>query len=472
MKKLLVANRGEIALRIMRTARRMGIATVAAYSDADRLAPHVRYADEAVRLGPAPASESYLAIERVIAAARASGADAIHPGYGFLSERAAFAEAVAAADLTFVGPSAQAMRQMGSKLEAKRAVKAFGVPLVPGLDEPIADLAAAERVAAEIGYPILVKASAGGGGKGMRVVSSPDALRESMRLARSEAANAFGDDRVFLEKYVEGPRHIELQVLADAHGNVVHLFERECSVQRRHQKVVEEAPSVAVDADLRARMGESAVAVARACDYVGAGTVEFLLDAHGDYYFLEMNTRLQVEHPVTEWTTGLDLVEWQLRVARGEALGFRQDDLTQTGHAVELRVYAEDPHNGFLPDTGRLDRYREPAGEGIRVDGGYAEGMDVPISYDPLLAKLITRGRDRAEALRRMREAIDDYEVAGVATTLPFGRFVVEHPAFVSGSFDTGFVGAHWSGEREASVSDAELGAIAKRLWSGEVARA
>ena len=472
VKKLLVANRGEIAQRIIRTARRMGIATVAVYSEADRESPHVALADEAVRLGPAAASQSYLDIERVVQAARTSGADAIHPGYGFLSERAAFAEAVAAAGITFVGPSASAMRQMGSKLEAKQAVKAFGVPLVPGLDEPVDDFATAERVAAEIGYPVLVKASAGGGGKGMRVVGTPADLAESMRLAQSEAKSAFGDARVFLEKYVEGPRHIELQVLADAHGNVVHLFERECSVQRRHQKVVEEAPSAVVTPELRARMGESAVAVARACDYVGAGTVEFLLDAHGDFYFLEMNTRLQVEHPVTELTTGLDLVEWQLRVARGERLGFAQADLEQRGHAIELRVYAEDPHNEFLPDIGRLKRYRLPSGDGIRVDDGYAEGMTIPIHYDPLLAKLITYGRDRNDALARMRSAIDAYEVVGVETTLPFGRFVVEHPAFVSGDFDTGFVGRYWSGARAASLQDAELGAVAKQLWAEATAQA
>ena len=467
-----MANRGEIALRIMRTARRMGIATVAIYSDADRAAPHVRFADEAVHIGPSPASESYLSIERVVEAAQRAGADAIHPGYGFLSERAAFAEAVADAGITFVGPSAAAMRQMGSKLEAKQAVKAFDVPLVPGLDEPVGDFAAAERVAAEIGYPVLVKASAGGGGKGMRVVDRAADLREGMQLAQSEAASAFGDDRVFIEKYVRGPRHIEIQILADGHGNVVHLFERECSVQRRHQKVVEEAPSVALDEELRARMGVSGVAVARACDYVGAGTVEFLLDADGDYYFLEMNTRLQVEHPVTELTVGLDLVEWQLRVARGEALAFGQGDLRQRGHAIELRVYAEDPHNDFLPDTGRLRVYREPTGEGIRTDGGYVEGMDVPIYYDPLLAKLIAYGRDRPEALRRMREAIDGYLVEGVATTLPFGRFVVEHPAFVDGDFDTGFVGEYWDEQRAAALPDGDLGAIALRLWRRAAERA
>ncbi len=449
----------------MRTARRMGIATVAVYSEADRGAPHVRFADEAVRIGPAPASESYLNIPRILEAARGCGADAIHPGYGFLSERAEFAEAVTDAGITFVGPSAEAMRVMGSKLDAKQAVKEFDVPLVPGLDTTIDDLARAVEVAEEIGYPVLIKASAGGGGKGMRVVNARSELAEGLQLAASEAGSAFGDSRVFLEKYLAAPRHIEIQVLADGHGNVVHLFERECSVQRRHQKVVEEAPSVAVSPELRTRMGESAVAVARACTYEGVGTVEFLLDAHGAYYFLEMNTRLQVEHPVTELTTGLDLVEWQLRVARGEELGFRQNDLRQTGHAIELRVYAEDPYGGFLPDIGNLDRYVEPTGTGVRVDSGYEQGMEVPIYYDPMLSKLIVYAVDRPAALRAMVRAIDDYRIDGVATTLPFGRFVCEHPAFTSGKFDTGFVGSYWNGTKDPAIAPEALGRIALKLY-------
>ena len=469
MQKLLIANRGEITVRIIRTARRMGIRTVAVYSDADREAPHVRAADEAVHIGPAPASQSYLDIGRIVAAAQSSGADAIHPGYGFLSERSAFARAVREAGITFVGPSPEAMDQMGSKLDAKQAVKAFGVPLVPGLDEPISDEAAAVRVAAEIGYPVLVKASAGGGGKGMRVVDRPEDLVESMRLAQSEALNAFGDDRVFIEKYVREPRHIEVQVFADAHGNVVHFFERECSVQRRHQKVVEEAPSAVITPELREAMGESACAVARACDYRGAGTVEFLLDAERNYYFLEMNTRLQVEHPVTEWTTGFDLVELQIRVARGEPFGFTQADLKQRGHSIELRVYAEDPANDFLPDIGTLERYVEPTGPNVRVDSGYEEGMTIPIYYDPMLSKLIVYGDTRAEAIRRMTEAIDGYHVEGVATTLPFGRFVMEHEAFRSGAFDTGFVRTYWTGDYPAAVTDAVLGAVAKRLYDEAV---
>ncbi len=465
MQKLLIANRGEIALRIMRTARRMGIATVAVYSEADRLAPHVRFADEAVLLGEPAASRSYLDIDKVIAAARATGADAIHPGYGFLSERSAFARAVRDAGITFVGPSPEAMDQMGSKLDAKVAVKAFGVPLVPGLDEPINDATEAARVADQIGYPVLVKASAGGGGKGMRVVDLASELIESMRLAQSEALNAFGDDRIFIEKYVRGPRHIEVQIMADTHGNVVHLFERECSVQRRHQKVVEEAPSAVVTPELRELMGKSAVAVAKACDYVGAGTVEFLLDADLNYYFLEMNTRLQVEHPVTEWTTGLDLVEWQIRVARGEELGFRQNDLRQRGHSIELRVYAEDPANGFLPDIGTLEVYEEPSMPDVRVDSGYEAGMEVPIYYDSMLSKLSVRGDSRAEAMQRMTEAIDAYRISGVATTLPFGRFVMTHPAFVSGNFDTSFVAQYWMGEAHGIFADAELGAIGQLLY-------
>ena len=455
----------------MRTARRMGIATVAVYSEADRAAPHVAFADEAVLIGPAPASQSYLDIGAVVAAAQRVGADAIHPGYGFLSERAAFARAVREAGITFVGPSPEAMEQMGSKLDAKLAVKAFGVPLVPGLDEPIDDEAEALRVADAIGYPVLVKASAGGGGKGMRVVQSRETLVEDMRLAQSEARSAFGDDRVFIEKYVLGPRHIEVQILADNHGNVVHLFERECSVQRRHQKVVEEAPSAVLTPELRARMGASAVAVAQACTYSGAGTVEFLLDANRDYYFLEMNTRLQVEHPVTEWTTGLDLVEWQIRVARDEPLGFTQDDLSLSGHAIELRVYAEDPANGFLPDIGTLTTYVEPVGPNVRVDSGCVAGMTIPIYYDPMISKLIARGDTRAEAIATMRRAIDDYRIGGVATTLEFGRFVMDHPAFVSGDFDTSFVGRYWTGESPAAADDAVLGAIARTVFAQAASR-
>ena len=468
MNKILVANRGEIALRVMRTARRMGIRTVAVYSEVDRAAPHVRYADEAVLLGPAPSSQSYLVMDKVIAAARQTGADAIHPGYGFLSENAEFAKRVEAAGLTFIGPKPHAIEVMGNKLAAKEAVADYDIPMVPGIEEAITDVALARQIGEAVGYPILVKAAAGGGGKGMRIVNNSEELPEQMERAISEAVNAFGDGAVFIEKYVTEPRHIELQVLADTHGNVVHLFERECSVQRRHQKVVEEAPAVPLSDgrfgdDLRARMGAAAVRVAQACDYVGAGTVEFLLDGQGNFYFLEMNTRLQVEHPVTELITGLDLVEQQIRVARGERLAFSQQDLTIQGHALELRVYAEDPLDNFLPSIGTLERYELPTGEGVRVDDGFEQGMTVPIYYDPMIAKLITYGATRAEALERMRHAVDAYRIEGIATTLPFGRFTVDHPAFISGDFDTGFVKQHYSPDAILAQQAAEE-AVAARI--------
>ncbi|MGB3548846.1 MAG: acetyl-CoA carboxylase biotin carboxylase subunit [Saprospiraceae bacterium] len=463
MQSILVANRGEIALRIMRTARRMGIRALAVYSDADRDAPHVRYADAAYRLGPAPAGESYLRTDLILKAAREMGAEAIHPGYGFLSENASFAEAVAEAGLIFIGPSAHAIDLMGNKLAAKAAVQAYDVPLVPGTATAIADLEEARRVAKEIGFPLLVKAAAGGGGKGMRAVQSAAELDEQLGRAVSEAKNAFGDGSVFIERLVQQPRHIELQVLADNHGNIVHLFERDCSIQRRHQKVVEEAPSAVLTPELRARMGKAAVDVARAAAYSGAGTVEFLLDASGEFFFLEMNTRLQVEHPVTELITGLDLVEQQIRVARGEELAFTQDDLTITGHALELRVYAEDPAAGFLPSIGTLHTYRPPSGPGIRVDDGFREGMEVPIHYDPMLSKLVVYAADRPAALRLLQHAIDNYTIEGVATTLPFGRFVAGHPAFVSGHFDTGFVAEHFSPELLAE-DDARNARAAARL--------
>ncbi|MEO0732418.1 MAG: acetyl-CoA carboxylase biotin carboxylase subunit [Bacteroidota bacterium] len=464
MQKILVANRGEIALRVMRTARRMGIKTVAVYSEVDRNAPHVRYADEAVLLGPAPSNQSYLVMDKIIQAARDTGADGIHPGYGFLSENATFAQKVTDAGIIFIGPKPHAIEVMGNKLAAKEAVADFDVPMVPGIEEAITDVELAKKIGAEVGYPILIKAAAGGGGKGMRIVEKEGEIEEQMARAISEAENAFGDGAVFIEKYVTQPRHIEIQVLADTHGNVVHLFERECSLQRRHQKVVEEAPAVPLNMApaLRAQMGEAAVNVAKACDYVGAGTVEFLLDGAGKFYFLEMNTRLQVEHPVTELITGIDLVEQQIRVARGEPLAFTQEDLTITGHALELRVYAEDPLDNFLPSIGTLETYQLPTGEGVRVDGGFEEGMEVPIYYDPMLAKLITYGRDRAEALQRMRVAIDQYRIEGIATTLPFGRYVCDHPAFISGDFGTDFVKKHWSPEaiQEAQATEEEVAAL------------
>jgi acetyl-CoA carboxylase biotin carboxylase subunit len=462
MQKILVANRGEIALRIMRTARRMGIRTVAVYSEADRGAPHVRFADEAVLLGPAPSAQSYLKGEKIIEIAKNLELDGIHPGYGFLSENAAFARMVEAAGITFIGPRPHSIEMMGSKLAAKEAAKKFNVPMVPGIEEAITDVEMAKEIGRRVGYPILIKASAGGGGKGMRIVEREGELKEQMERAISEAVSAFGDGSVFIEKYVTGPRHVEIQVMGDTHGNIVYLFERECSIQRRHQKVVEEAPSAILSPELRRAMGEAAIRVAKACDYVGAGTVEFLVDADRNFYFLEMNTRLQVEHPVTEMITGLDLVELQIRVARGEKLPFSQDDLTITGHALELRVYAEDPLNNFLPSVGTLEKYRLPSGPGIRVDGGYEEGMEVPIYYDPMLAKLVVHGADRAEAIQIMKEAIAAYEVEGVATTLPFGQFVLGHPAFVSADFDTHFVQHHYSPEKliESQKEAAEAAAL------------
>ncbi len=447
MKKILVANRGEIAIRVMTTAKKMGIKTVAVYSTVDRNAPHVRFADEAVCIGEAPSNQSYLLGSKIIEVAKQLNVDAIHPGYGFLSENADFAEQVEKNNLIFIGPKSKAIKVMGSKLAAKDAVKAYDIPMVPGIDEAITDTDKAKAIAKEIGFPILIKASAGGGGKGMRVVEKESDLESQMQRAISEATSAFGDGSVFIEKYVASPRHIEIQVLADSHGNVIHLFERECSVQRRHQKVVEEAPSAILTPELRSEMGEAAIKVAKACDYLGAGTVEFLLDEKNNFYFLEMNTRLQVEHPVSELITGTDLVELQIKVARGEELPIQQESLQINGHALELRVYAEDPLNDFLPSVGHLETYQIPVGEGIRVDNGFEEGMDIPIYYDPMLAKLITYGKTREEAIQLMIKAIGDYQVEGVQTTLPFGKFVCEHEAFRSGKFDTHFVKKHYTPE-------------------------
>lgn len=462
MKKILIANRGEIALRVMQTAQKMGIKTVAVYSTADRNAPHVKFADEAVLIGEAPSNQSYLLGDKIIEVCKELGVDGIHPGYGFLSENADFAEKAEQNGITFIGPRSKAIRIMGSKLAAKEAVKAYNIPMVPGLDQAITDVAKAKQVAKEIGFPILIKASAGGGGKGMRVVEKDEEFEGQMQRAISEATSAFGDGSVFIEKYVGSPRHIEIQVLADTHGNVVHLFERECSVQRRHQKVVEEAPSAVLTPEIRQAMGEAAVKVAKACDYVGAGTVEFLLDENKNFYFLEMNTRLQVEHPVTEMITGIDLVEMQIRVARGEVLPIKQEDLTITGHALELRVYAEDPLSDFLPSIGHLSVYEIPSGKGIRVDNGIEQGMDVPIYYDPMLAKLISYGKDREEALQIMLKAIEDYKVEGIFTTLPFGKFVFEHEAFRSGDFDTHFVKKYYNADllKEKISKEAEIAAL------------
>lgn len=462
MKKILVANRGEIALRVMKTAKKMGIKTVAVFSVADRNAPHVKFADEAVCIGEAPSNQSYLRGDKIIEVCKELGVDGIHPGYGFLSENADFAELAEKNNITFIGPKSKAIHVMGSKLAAKDAVKAYNIPMVPGLDEAITDVAKAKEVAKEIGFPILIKASAGGGGKGMRVVENEGEFESQMNRAISEATSAFGDGSVFIEKYVGSPRHIEIQVMADAHGNILYLFERECSIQRRHQKVVEEAPSSVLTPEIRKAMGEAAVKVAQSCDYLGAGTVEFLLDENKNFYFLEMNTRLQVEHPVTEMITGIDLVEMQIRVARGEALQIKQEDLQIKGHAMELRVYAEDPLNDFLPSVGNLEVYQLPEGDGIRVDNGFEQGMDVPIYYDPMLSKLITYGKTREESIQKMIEAIADYQVEGVSTTLPFGTFVMQHEAFRSGNFDTNFVKKYYDSEilKEAQTKEAEIAAL------------
>lgn len=440
IRKLLVANRGEIALRVMRTAREMGIQTVAIYSEADRQSPHVRYADEAVCVGPAPSSESYLRADVIIDVCKRLHVDAIHPGYGFLSENAAFARLVREAGIIFVGPSPEAIEIMGSKLGAKAAVAAYDIPMVPGTPDAITDRDEAKKIAAQIGYPILIKASAGGGGKGMRIVEDESGFDEGMDRAVSEAISSFGDGSVFIEKYVTSPRHVEIQVLGDQHGHIIHLFERECSIQRRHQKVVEEAPSAILTPEIRDAMGRAAVDVARACGYYGAGTVEFIVDDKLNFYFLEMNTRLQVEHPVTEQITGVDLVRQMIYIAEGKHLEIKQEDLQIKGHAVEVRVYAEDPANNFLPDVGTLQTYVRPQGNGVRVDDGFEEGMAIPIYYDPMIAKLITTGNDREEAIRKMIRAIDEYRISGVQTTLPFCRFVMEHEAFRSGRFDTHFV--------------------------------
>lgn len=445
MKKILIANRGEIALRIMRSAKEMGIKTVAVFSEADRNAPFVRYADEAFLLGPPPSAQSYLLGDKIIDICKKNNIDAIHPGYGFLSENAAFTRKVREAGITFIGPSPEAMDMMGDKLSAKATAKKNKVPMIPGSDGAISDVKEAIKLAKEIGFPLLIKASAGGGGKGMRLVEKESEVEEQMKMAISEAISAFGNGAVFIEKYASGPRHIEIQVLADNHGNCVYLFERECSIQRRHQKVIEEAPSSVLTPDLRKQMGECAVAVAKACNYSGAGTVEFLVDDKLNFYFLEMNTRLQVEHPVTEMITGLDLVKEQIKVARGEKLSFKQEDLKINGHSLEVRVCAEDPTNNFLPDIGKLLVYKTPSGPGVRVDDGFEEGMDIPIFYDPMISKLIVHGKNREEAINKMLRAINDYKIIGVETTLDFCTFVLKHEAFVSGKFDTGFIKQHFT---------------------------
>jgi propionyl-CoA carboxylase alpha chain len=472
--KILIANRGEIACRIMRTCRAMGIRTVAVYSEADADARHVREADEAVAIGPAPAAESYLSIDAVLAAARATGAEAVHPGYGFLSESRAFAAALEAAGLVFIGPPAAAIAAMGDKIESKKLAAAAGVNAVPGHLGVIVDEDEAVRIARRIGYPVIIKASAGGGGKGMRLAHDDGEVRDGFSAAGNEARASFADDRVFIEKYIEHPRHIEIQVLADAHGTILHLGERECSIQRRHQKVIEEAPSPLIDPRTRAAMGEQAVALARAVGYRSAGTVEFIVDAAKNFYFLEMNTRLQVEHPVTELVTGLDLVEWMIRIAAGERLPLRQQDIAFDGWAIEARIYAEDPKRGFLPSTGRLVRYREPpASRSVRVDSGVYEGAEITVYYDPMIAKLIAHGRDRAAAVAALAEALDGFVIAGVAHNIPALAALLAHPSFAAGDLSTDFIAEHFpdglAGRPPGDEQRARLVAIAAvihhRLW-------
>ena len=439
--KILIANRGEIACRIMRTARRMGIKTVAVYSDADAEGKHVAMADEAVRLGPPPSAESYLLIDRIVEACRHTGAQAVHPGFGFLSERAAFAEALDAAGIVFIGPGAKAIEAMGDKITSKKIAHEAGVSTVPGFMGTIEDADHAAKIAEEIGYPVMIKASAGGGGKGMRIANDPSELKDGVRAAMNEARSSFGDDRVFIEKFVTEPRHIEIQVLADRHGNVIHLGERECSIQRRHQKVIEEAPSPFIDAETRAAMGAQAVALAQQVDYVSAGTVEFIADANKNFYFLEMNTRLQVEHPVTELVTGLDLVEQMIRVAAGEKLPLTQNDVAMNGWAIEARVYAEDPFRGFLPSIGRLTRYEPPLDvEGIRVDDGVEEGSEISMFYDPMIAKLVAYGDSRDEAADRLYDALNRYRIRGVGHNIPFLSATLAMQRFREGRLTTNFI--------------------------------
>ena len=462
--KILVANRGEIALRIMKTCKKLGISTVAIYSEADKSAPFVKFADQSVLIGPPPSSESYLKQDDIIAVAKNLNVDGIHPGYGFLSENSSFAQKVIDAGIKFIGPSEKSIEIMGDKLSAKKAVLAYDIPMVPGLNEEVTDVDKAKKVANQIGYPILIKAAAGGGGKGMRIVENNSEFENQMKRAVSEAKNAFGNGAVFIEKYITEPRHIEIQILADQHGNVVHLFERDCSIQRRHQKVIEEAPSSVLSEKLRAEMGKAACDVARSCDYYGAGTVEFIYE-NDSFYFLEMNTRLQVEHPVTELITGLDLVEQQIKIAEGEKLNFAQEDLKINGHAIEIRVYAEDPNNDFLPDIGTVDVYSIPTGDHVRVDDALEQHMEIPIFYDPMIAKLIVHDSTREKAIKRMIEAIEDYDIVGVKTTLPFCDFALKHESFRSGKYDTRFVKLYFSDPKVLDPSlemlDAALATVA-----------
>jgi len=454
---ILIANRGEIAVRIIRACKEMGIRTVAVFSDADSVALHTRLADEAYCIGPAPSAESYLRYETIIETAKQAGCDAIHPGYGFLSERAMFAKAVTDAGLIFIGPPSHAIESMGDKTSARKLMIAKGVPVVPGSETAVLDVDEAVSIAASIGYPVLVKAAAGGGGKGMRIVERENDLVKSLAAARNEARQAFGDDRVYIEKYILKPRHIEFQILADAHGNVVHLGERECSIQRRHQKVIEESPSPIMTTGLREKMGAAAVMAAQACGYISAGTIEFLVDENLNYYFLEMNTRLQVEHAVTEQVTGIDLVKLQVRIADGEKLPWTQDEISFRGHSIEARLCAEDVRENFFPSTGRISHYKPSQGFGIREDSGIEQGSEITIHYDPMFAKLIVWGMDRNDAIAKMKRALDEYRIVGVETTIPFCRFVMDHPKFIEGDFQIDFIERHYSPTMLPPPSEAEL---------------
>lgn len=464
IKKVLIANRGEIALRVIHSCKELGIKTVAVYSRPDAASPHVLHADESVFIGEAASSESYLVMDKIIDAVKQTGADAVHPGYGFLSENASFAERCEKEGIIFIGPKPHAITVMGDKTAARELVTTLGIPTPPGLKSELKDLEEASQVADEIGYPILVKAAAGGGGKGMRIVHKKDEFESSIKAAKSEAKNAFGDDRIYIEKYLEEPRHVEFQIMADTHGNVVHVFDRECSVQRRHQKVIEEAPCALLTDELRARMAEAAIKAAKGCDYVGAGTIEFLVDKHLEFYFLEMNTRLQVEHPVTEMISGVDLVATQILVAEGKELPFTQEDLQINGHSIECRIYAEDPEDNFLPSTGLLEKHRVPTGDGIRVDSGVEEGQEVTINYDPMISKLTVHGKDRKAAISKMLRALDEYEIVGCKTTIPFCEFTLNHPDFAEAKYDTHFVKDHFNPEEIESPVEEGIVALAATL--------
>lgn len=465
--KILIANRGEIAVRVIHTCKELGIKSVAVYSRPDAYSPHVQLADESVFIGEAASSESYLVMDKIIGAIKETGADAVHPGYGFLSENAEFARRCEEEGIIFIGPRPHAIKTMGDKTAARELMFKENIPTPPGLKTTLQSIEEAREVANDIGFPILIKASAGGGGKGMRIVYDEKEFESSIKAAKSEARNAFGDDRVYIEKYLEEPRHIEFQIMADTHGNVVHVFDRECSIQRRHQKVVEEAPSALLTDELRAEMSVAAIKAAKACDYVGAGTIEFLVDKHMKFYFLEMNTRLQVEHPVTEMISGVDLVAAQIAVAEGKELPFRQEDIRKNGHAIECRIYAEDPWNKFLPSTGLLKKHRVPTGTGVRVDAGVEEGQPVTINYDPMISKLTVWGVDREDARKKMLRALDEYEIAGCRTTIPFCRFTLEHEAFISGKYDTHFVPDHFRPELLNRPLEEEVVALAASLLKG-----